>query len=87
MISFQVDDMTCGHCVSSLTAALQAADATAKLRFDLEAHRVDIEPGMADAAELSEAIKLAGYALVQIDSADAVNDPSAAPAPNGCCCS
>jgi copper chaperone len=87
MTSFQVNDMTCGHCVSSLTKALQAADATAKLRFDLAAHRVDIEPGMADAAELSEAIKLAGYAPVQIDSADAVNGPSAAPAPKGCRCS
>ena len=87
MISFQVNDMTCGHCVSSLTKALQAADTTAKLRFDLAAHRVDIEPGTADAAELSEAIELAGYAPVQIDSADAVNDPSAAPAPKGCCCS
>jgi copper chaperone len=87
MISFQVNDMTCGHCVSSLTKALQAADATAKLRFDLAAHRVDIEPGTADAAELSEAIKLAGYAPVQIDSADAVNGPSVAPAPKGCCCS
>jgi copper chaperone len=86
MISFEVNDMTCGHCVSSLTKALQAADATAKLRFDLAAHRVDIEPGMADAAKLSEAIKLAGYAPVQIDSADAVNGHSAAPAPKGCCC-
>lgn len=87
MISFLVNDMTCGRCVSSLTKALQAADSTATLRFDLAAHRVDIEPGLADAAELSEAIKWAGYVPVQIDSADAVNGPSAAPAPKGCCCS
>lgn len=86
MISFQVNDMTCGHCVSSLTKALQAADATAKLRFDLAAHRVDIEPGMADAAELSEAIKLAGYSPVQINGANGSDHPGAAPAPKGCCC-
>jgi copper chaperone len=86
MISFQVNDMTCGHCVSSLTKALQAADATAKLRFDLAAHRVDIETGLADAAELSEAIKRAGYAPVQINGAKGSDHPGAAPVPKGCCC-
>ena len=87
MISFQVNDMTCGHCVSSLTKALKAADATAKVQFDLAAHRVDIESGKADAAELSDAIKRAGYAPVQIDGANGSDDPNAAPAPKGCCCS
>ena len=86
MISFQVNDMTCGHCVGAITKALEAADATANVRFDLATHRVDIEPGEADAAELSEAIKQAGYAPVQIDSANASSGPSAAPARKGCCC-
>jgi len=86
MISFQVNDMTCGHCVSSLTKALQAADTTAKLRFDLAAHRVDIEPGTADAAELSEAIKQAGYAPVQVNGANKSDHHGAAPAPKRCCC-
>ena len=85
MISFQVNDMTCGHCVSTITKAVKAEDATAKLRFDLAAHRVDIEPGEADAAELSEAIRQAGYAPVQIDVAHD-NGLNAAPASKGCCC-
>ena len=86
MISFQVNDMTCGHCVSTITKAVKTEDANAILRFDLAAHRVDIELGEADAAELSEAIKQAGYAPVQIDSANASSGPSAAPARRGCCC-
>lgn len=86
MISFQVNDMTCGHCVSTITKAVKAEDATANLRFDLAAHRVDIEPGKADAAELSQAIKEAGYTPVQIDGAG-TNAPGAAPARKGCCCS
>ena len=86
MISFQVNDMTCGHCVSTITQALKTADATASVRFDLAAHRVDIEPGKADAAVLSEAIKQAGYAPVQIDGAHASHGPSTAPARKGCCC-
>lgn len=86
MISFQVNDMTCGHCVSTITKAVKAEDATANLRFDLAAHRVDIEPGEADAAELSEAIKQAGYAPVQIGAAIHSNVPGAAAARKGCCC-
>jgi copper chaperone len=86
MISFQVNDMTCGHCVSTITKAVKAEDATATLQFDLAAHRVDIEAGQADAAELSEAIKQAGYAPVQIDGANASDGPSTAPARKGCCC-
>ncbi len=87
MISFQVNDMTCGHCVSTITNALKIADATASMRFDLAAHRVDIEPGKADAAVLIQAIKQAGYAPVQLDGADRSDGPSAAPARQGCCCS
>jgi copper chaperone len=87
MISFQVSDMTCGHCVSTITNALRAADTMAKVRIDLAAHRVDIEPGKADAADLNEAIKQAGYAAAQIDSASRSDEPSAAPARKGCCCS
>ena len=87
MISFQVNDMTCGHCVSTITKAVKAEDATATLRFDLAAHRVDIEPGQADAAELCEAIKQAGYAPVRIDGGNASDGPSTAPARKGCCCS
>jgi copper chaperone len=87
MISFQVNDMTCGHCVSTITKALKAEDAAAQVRFDLASHRVDIESAGADAADLSEAIKAAGYTPVQIDAANESRDPSAAPARKGCCCS
>jgi copper chaperone len=87
MISFQVNDMTCGHCVSTITKALKAEDAAAEVRFDLASHRVDIESAEADAADLSEAIKAAGYTPVQIDIANNFRDPGAAPARKGCCCS
>lgn len=87
MISFQVNDMTCGHCLSTITKALKTEDAGAQVRFDLASHRVDIESDEADAAELSEAIKAAGYTPVQIDVANNAKDPSSAPAHKGCCCS
>ena len=58
---FQVNDMTCGHCVSMITKAVKAGRYR-NPRFDLAAHRVDIEAGQADAADLSKAIKPSGYA-------------------------
>ena len=83
MISFQVNDMRCGHCVGAITKALQSVDAAAKLRFDLAAHRVHVDPHEADAAVLGAAIEQAGYSAVRIDAADAA---AAAPARKGCCC-
>ena len=72
MIAFQVDDMTCGHCVSTLTRALQAADPQARVSFDLARHRVQIEPARADAQALRQAITDAGYTPVpaQPEAAD-----------------
>ncbi len=66
MISFEVQDMTCGHCVGAITRAVQAADAQAQVRVDLAAHRVDIEPGRADAARLAEVIRESGYTPVAL---------------------
>ena len=68
MIAFKVDDMTCGHCVSTITKALAAVDQGAKVDFDLAAHQVRIEPVAADAEELRDAIEEAGYTPVRIDA-------------------
>jgi copper chaperone len=64
MIAFRVDDMSCGHCVSTITKAVKAADKDARVQIDLATHRVEIEPAQADAQALSEAIKEAGYTPV-----------------------
>ncbi|MBC7994011.1 MAG: heavy-metal-associated domain-containing protein [Rhizobacter sp.] len=79
MISFEVQDMTCGHCVSTITKALKAADRDAKVQIDLGQHLVQIEPGDLEAHELADAIKEAGYTPMPA----AVG--SAAPASGGCC--
>ena len=64
MIAFDVQDMTCGHCVSTVTKAVQAADRDARVRVDLATHRDEIEPAAADAERLAEAIRAAGYTPV-----------------------
>lgn len=86
MISFQVNDMTCGHCVSTLNKALKAVDATAQVQFDLPTHRVDIQASTAGADELRDAIVEAGYTPVPIEAPAGAGPDSTAPARTGCCC-
>lgn len=65
MIAFEVNDMTCGHCASTITKALKTVDGNAKVQIDLAAHRVQVELTSSNADELAEAIKDAGYTPVQ----------------------
>ena len=81
MIAFEVSDMTCGHCVSTITKALKAADRDAKVQIDLASRRVQVEPASAGAADLAEAIKDAGYTPVPVQAGDESSGKSA-----GSCC-
>jgi copper chaperone len=67
MITFQVDDMSCAHCVAAITRAVKEADHDAQVQVDLGAHRVSIEPAAADAQALADAIREAGYTPVEAD--------------------
>ena len=69
MIAFEVKDMTCGHCVSTITKAVAAVDTGARVQVDLAAHRVEVEPAAADAAEIAEAIAEAGFTPVALEAA------------------
>ena len=86
MISFQVNDMTCGHCVSSITKAVKALDSGAEVQIDLAAHLVRVETTQADAVELGEAIKAAGYTPVAIENSAVAPIAASAPTRKGCCC-
>ena len=66
MIAFTVNDMTCGHCVSTVARAITEADAGARVTVDLPAHRVLIDPHTASASVLAEAITEAGYTPVAL---------------------
>ena len=64
MITFQVNDMSCGHCVGVITRAVKDADRDAEVRIDLSKHLVEIEPKASDAEQLRAAIAEAGYTPV-----------------------
>ena len=86
MVTFSVNDMTCGHCVSSITKAVNAVDPDAQVRIDLPTHRVEIEPTGASAADLRDAIAQAGYTPVAVDGRAGTPVTPAASARKGCCC-
>ena len=45
MIAFEVQDMTLGQCVSTVTEAVLAVDPAAQVKIDLATHRVEIDRG------------------------------------------
>lgn len=60
MIEFTVNDMTCGHCASSITRAVKEVDAASRCEVDLGAKKVRIESEHA-AGEFKAAIEEAGF--------------------------
>jgi copper chaperone len=84
MVTFEVNDMTCGHCVGAITKAVASVDPGATVQVDLASRRVQIEPAAASAGVLGAAIKAAGYTPVAVLGA-AGQALKAAPR-KGCCC-
>ena len=61
MIAFEVKDMSCGHCVSTITQAVKDVDAGASVNIDLVHHRVEIDSARCDSQQLQAVIAEAGY--------------------------
>ena len=59
---FNVQGMSCGHCVKAITQALQARDPAASVRVDLAAKEVGVESALS-AEQVIEAISEEGYAI------------------------
>jgi copper chaperone len=60
--SFQVQGMSCQHCVRAVTQAVQEVDPSAQVRVDLAAGRVEVQSDK-DAAELARVIADEGYTV------------------------
>lgn len=60
-MEFQVESMSCGHCVGVSRDAVRSVDATAIVQVDLERHAVHVESSRPREA-LAAAIGAAGYA-------------------------
>lgn len=57
---FSVEGMTCGHCVKSVTQAVQSQDPAANVKVDLAAKEVGVESRLS-AEQIISAITEEGY--------------------------
>lgn len=83
MVTFQVNDMTCGHCASAISRAVATVDKNARMDIRIQQKLVRVSSS-ASAAELAEAIRDAGYTPREVRE-----DPVQAAAPRtsgGCGC-
>jgi copper chaperone len=60
MLRYQVDDMTCGHCVQTITNAVKGIDPSAEVRVDLTTKSVEVS-GRGEPDAFARAIREAGY--------------------------
>lgn len=60
MYNFQVNDMTCGHCASRVETAVKNVDASAQVKVDISARKVEVQ-STKPAETFIQAIGEAGY--------------------------
>ena len=63
IMQFLVEDMTCQHCVATITKIVRSLDPASQLDFDLAAHRVTVSSNQ-PAATIGNAISDAGFTPV-----------------------
>ena len=69
-MKFAVQNMTCNHCVRTITRALQAIDSGAKVVVDLPGGTVTVE-GALDPERAIAAMQAEGYPAREVGSAAA----------------
>ena len=85
MVTFQVSDMTCGHCASAISRAVASVDKDARVDIRIQQKLVRIDSSAA-AAELAEAIQDAGYTPQEVRQRAAQPTVQRASAGCGCGC-
>lgn len=63
MIEFEVQNMSCGHCIASVTKTVKQTDPSAEVQVDLKSKRVRVE-STEERATFARALTEAGYPTV-----------------------
>lgn len=58
---FEVQGISCGHCVRSITQAVQALDPAAQVRVDIPSGRVEVDSERLDDRQVVDAMAAEGY--------------------------
>jgi copper chaperone len=81
-MKFNVEGMTCGHCVNAITRAVERIGARADV--DLAGRTVSVT-GASDAAAVREAIEREGYTVTGVETEGSQELPVDAPHKSSCC--
>ena len=65
MMAFEVEGMSCAHCVKSVTKAIQSLDAASDVQVDLAGKTVKVDRSQLTQQQLEAAIATAGYEVIQ----------------------
>lgn len=60
MVEFNLPDMSCGHCASTVTKACKLVDPEVRVEVDLTNKKVKVESSE-DAGHFAQALREAGY--------------------------
>ena len=61
---FNVEGMTCGHCVKAVTQAIKSQDSAAKVTVDLAAKEVSVQSQLSP-ERIAELIREEGYTVAE----------------------
>lgn len=62
--TFNVQGMSCGHCVGAVTQAVKSVDPGAEVKVDLAGGKVEVQSDQ-DRAAIARAIQEEGYTVAQ----------------------
>jgi len=65
MMAFEVEGMSCAHCVKAVTKAIQSLDAASDVQVDLAGKTVKVDGSRLTQQQLEAAITDAGYEVIQ----------------------
>lgn len=64
--AFQVEGMTCGHCVNAVTAEIKKLNGVSDVRITLDTGAVQVDSSVSlDLDDVAAAVDEAGYSLVR----------------------
>jgi copper chaperone len=66
-LTMKIDGMSCGHCVGSVTNALEALDGVDVEHVSIGEATVAYDPGATSPATITQAVEDEGYAVVTTD--------------------
>ena len=88
LATFDIQDMTCGHCVKHVTEALRRLDGVEVRNVAVGSAEVRFDPARTSSQAIADAIGAAGYPANQRGgAADRLAcRPDPGPGGGGCCC-